>query len=1013
MPDFSSFRNLSPFRLALILAGIAGIALVWLRWSQGTVDSPISYTHDIQPILASKCYTCHGPDESTREAGLRLDIRDSLFTTLPSGSTAVWLDHPNNSEIIRRISSADPEYQMPPPESPKQLEEDEISLLSEWVSSGVPWENHWAFEPIQSVDLPEVSKKRWVKTPVDRFILAAQEERGLSPSPEADKRTLLRRLTFDLHGLPPTPDELMSFLEDTSPDAYEKVVDRLLASPRYGERWARHWLDIVHYGETHGYDKDKRRPNAWPYRDYVIDALNRDIPYHRFVEDQIAGDILHPDDPQSTVALGFLAAGPWDFVGHVEVRDGTKDKRIVRNLDRDDMVGTAMSTFSSMTVQCARCHDHKFDPISQADYYSLQAVFAGIDRADRPFDRDPETHRRRVRLTRQQDTLNRELDVLGEKMSADDSLKLTVLQDAQNITQSEIRKRQSPPSPSDGYQSRIEQGPDVEKWVQIDLGKIAELDEIRLVPTFKAHGITMPGAGFPLRFKVEAARTSDFSEPTLLADFTGHDHKERTDVPFRISVSDVAARFVRVTAIRLWKGHESDHFFALSELQAYSGDINVALGKRVTALDSEDGPRSHPKYLVDGFNSSRILDRSVLANSEVTAIRRLERKAEELQKQETEVRRGALSTEEGQRLDEILADLDVVSDSLGGLPEPEMVYAATSKFKRVGQFGPPAGIRPVHLLHRGDTEQPADEISPGTIGALDELPARFDLTNDQDEGMRRAALAKWIVDEKNPLTWRSIVNRVWQYHFGQGLVSTPNDFGKMGEPPSHPELLDWMAAEFLANGQSLKWLHQLLVTSAAYRQQSVHNKKFTDIDGGNRYLWRANRKQLEVEALRDAVLAFSGRLDLTMGGPGFDAFGYEDDHSPRYLYNAYDPEDHSTFRRSIYRSIVRSVPDPFMTTLDCADPSQSVPVRNETVTALQALAALNNRFMVRQAAYFAERLKEEASSVDEQINHAFRLALLREPSADELTTLSEYAKKHGLPAACRLIFAMNEFIYVD
>ena len=995
----------------LVIAGLGGV--LYLAKRVGKESSTLSYTHDVQPILASKCYTCHGPDGSNREAGLRLDIRDSLFVTLPSGSTAVMLERLEDSELIRRIASTDPDYRMPPPESPKPLDDEEIAVLRRWVESGVPWENHWAFEPIEAVEPPEVSKKRWPINEVDRFILAAQEERGLSPAPEADKRSLLRRLTFDLHGLPPSREEMQAFLKDDSPDAYEKAVDSLLASPRYGERWARHWLDIAHYGETHGYDKDKRRNNAWPYRDYVIDALNRDIPYGRFVEDQVAGDALHPEDPQSTVALGFLAAGPWDFVGHVEVRDGTKDKRIVRNLDRDDIVSATMNVFSSMTVQCARCHDHKFDPISQSDYYSLQAVFAGIDRADRPYDPDPDLHRRRTNLTARQRQLEREEEAFGEKMSAADSLQLRGLLRVSEAKRAEIRRLNSPRSPSDGYQSRIETTPDKVKWVQVDLGQTTRIEEIHLVPAFVSHGINMPGAGFPLRFKVETAQDVDFKQPVMLADYTAADYNERTDVVFKLPVADATGRFVRVTATRLWKGRDSDYFFALSELQVYSEGKNVALGQPVLASDSEDHDRAHPRFLVDGYNSSRILDRSVLNATVKTSISRLEQEIDNLRNREIGIRRAALAPDEADRLGVVLAGLDAVRDSIAKLPEPQFVYAAASEFRGMAQFNPPEEVRTVFLLNRGDTEQPLEKVGPGTISSLEVLPARFDLPEVHGERERRAALARWIVDERNPLTWRSIVNRMWQYHFGRGLVGTPNDFGKMGETPSHPELLDWLAGEFLENGQSLKGLHRLLVTSATYRQQAQYDEDKARIDGGNRYLWRANRRQLEAEALRDAVLAVSGNLDLTMGGPGFDAFRYEDDHSPRYLYADHDPADPSTFRRSIYRFIVRSVPDPFMTTLDCADPSQSVPVRNETVTALQALAALNNPFMVRQADFFADRLEQEGGSMEEQIDRAYELALQRGPSREERAELVGYAGRHGLAAACRLLFASNEFMYID
>jgi hypothetical protein len=301
---------------------------------------------------------------------------------------------------------------------------------------------------------------------------------------------------------------------------------------------------------------------------------------------------------------------------------------------------------------------------------------------------------------------------------------------------------------------------------------------------------------------------------------------------------------------------------------------------------------------------------------------------------------------------------------------------------------------------------------PGTVSCIASLPARFEVP-DGDEGARRAALARWISDERNPLTWRSIVNRVWGYHFGRSIVDTPNDFGRMGSPPTHPELLDWLARGFLDHGQSLKWLHRTIVTSAAYRQQSLHNVEFARADGDNRYLWRMHRRQLEAEALYDSVLAVSGTIDYTMGGPGFDTFVFEDDHSPRYLYAQHDAEDPTAFRRAIYRFIVRSVPDPFLTCLDAADPSQSVPVRSQTLTALQALATMNNPMMVRQARYFADRVTAMADTVEGRVAEAYRLALCRAPTDAELSIMSDYAESYGMAAACRLLFNTNEFLFVD
>ncbi|MEC7725930.1 MAG: DUF1549 domain-containing protein, partial [Planctomycetota bacterium] len=363
----------------------------------------------------------------------------------------------------------------------------------------------WSLAPLQDAVAPSTTGG-WGRTSVDAFVAAALRERGLTPSPEADRRTLIRRLTFDLHGLPPTEAEVEAFVADQRADAYERVVDRLLASPRYGERQARRWLDVVHYGETHGYDKDKLRRNAWPYRDWVIRSFNEDKPYERFVAEQIAGDVLYPGSEDGVLALGMLAAGPWDFVGHVELREGTVDKAKTRSLDRDDMVHTVASTFVSTTATCARCHDHKFDPVPQADYYRLQAVFAGVERADRPY----EGAREDRWLTSTAGTL--------------------------------------------GYHSAIAASPDTEKWVQVDLGSVQPLDEVLLYPAHEVFGgHPGPGFGFPLRYRVEVAAAADFTDAVVVADHTGADAPHPGDTPQAFAARGRSARYVRVTATKLFE----------------------------------------------------------------------------------------------------------------------------------------------------------------------------------------------------------------------------------------------------------------------------------------------------------------------------------------------------------------------------------------------------------------------------------------------------------------------------
>jgi hypothetical protein len=639
----------------------------------------------------------------------------------------------------------------------------------------------WSLRTIVKPEPPAAPTRfaEWPANPIDHFVLRQMLAKGLAPAPAADRRTLIRRVYFDLVGLPPAPEDIDAFVADNSPAAYEKVVDRLLASPRYGERWARHWMDVIHFAESHGHDQDMPRENAWPYRDYLIQSFNSDKPYDRFVEEQIAGDVLFPDDPAAIVALGFLAAGPWDESSLRDIRPDTLDRQAAQYLDRDDMIGTVTFALLSTTAQCARCHDHKFDPITQEEYYGLQAVFAGVDRADRPFDPDRQSHARRAMLNRRKKEL--------------------------------------------------------------------------------------------------------LAQPVVVAEL----------------LFDPAAR----AAFAAW---------------------------------------------------------------EVAAV-----------------------------------------------PPPKLVYAGSPDFKPDGTFVPAHGCRPIHMLRRGDIKKPGATAVPGALACVPGLDPIFKLANPDDEGQRRAALARWISSPKNPLTWRSIANRVWHYHFGRGIVATPSDFGRMGATPSHLELLDWLAATLLEDGGSLKKLQRRIVTSATYRQASKHNPEYSKVDTDNVYLWRMNRTRLDAETLRDAVLQISGQLDFTMGGPSVKHFVQSPGihRTPKVDYLAFDPDSPGAHRRSVYRFVFRTVPDPFLDALDCPDASQFTPVRSSSVTALQALALLNDPFMVRMSEHFARRAASRGSLRD-QVDMAYRLALGRDPTARERESLKEYAARHGMANACRLLFNCNEFVFV-
>jgi len=640
-----------------------------------------------------------------------------------------------------------------------------LLLNAATAAGGEPAKQWWAVQPIERSALPELGPSPPApQNPIDRLILARLRAAGLAPSPEAGRRTLIRRVTFDLTGLPPTPEEIATFLADRSPDAYEKLVDRLLASSAYGERMARLWMDAVHFAETHGHDQDRVRPHAWRYRDYLIHAFNADTAYPRFVQEQVAADVLFPDQPRLIPALGFLAAGPWDESSLRDIREDSIDREVGRYLDRDDIVTTVFNTFQGLTVQCARCHDHKFDPIAQDDYYRLQAVFAGVGRGDVPFELDPAIAKKR--------------------------------------------------------------------------------DELR-----------------------------------------------------------------RVIGSRPW-------WATLAELVA--------------------------------------------------------------------------------------------------LPPPPMVYAAAPKFMPDASHKPVTMPREVRVLKRGDIRKPGDAAEPGALSCVPNLRAEFGLPNGHTEGARRAALAKWLTSPENPLTWRVMANRLWQWHLGTGIVATPNDFGKMGRQPTHPELLDFLAAELREHG-SLKKLHRLMVTSATYKQSSLSRSEGVAADEDNKLLWRQNRTRLDAEQVRDAILVASGRLDRTMGGPSDRQFDLKPGiHvTPVVDYGKFDWDRPQGHRRSVYRFIFRTLPDPLVECLDGADASQLTPKRTESVTAPQALALLNNEFILVHARAMAARPEKDSTDRAKQIDHACLLTWGRSPTPDEAKTFAEYADKHGLANLCRVLFNSNEFLFAD
>ncbi|MCA9008749.1 MAG: DUF1553 domain-containing protein [Planctomycetaceae bacterium] len=971
------------------------------------------FREQVAPLLERRCLSCHNDGDRKGDFSLQTQrqLEDSGFV-VPGNA--------DESQLLNVVTSHGPGDERPSmPKDGRPLTAAEVDLLRQWIAAGAVWptdfrlseptvENFdwWSLRPLELPTPPvfeDATALSWLKTPIDAFVLQTLRDHALQPSPESDRLRLIRRVTFDLTGLPPTPEEIKAYIDDAEPNAYERVIDRLLDSPHYGERWARHWLDVVRYADTCGYDKDKLRPNAWPYRDYVIRAFNTDKPYARFVQEQIAGDVLFPGEPDGILGLGFIAAGPWDFIGHVEVSESKIDGLVARNLDRDDMVTGALNTFCSTTIQCARCHNHKFDPFTQQHYYSLQSVFAAVDRAERIYDTDPAVETKRRELLARKSQAERQLEELEKSIRAEGGQRLVMLEE----TLTRLRPLAEPTTkrPEFGYHSEISTAADNEKWVEIDLGRDVELTSIVLHACHDEFAGIGAGFGFPRRYRIEVTPASQRAAgrpAVVVRDATAASVANPGLTPVKIPCVETA-RYIRVVATQL-AARQNDFILALGEVEAFDSDgKNVAAHAPVTALDSIESPvRWSRGNLTDTIWPVAADHDAAFALLEARQTR-------------DALLKNLNSADRRQMRETLIQQLAVLEKQLSELPRGRVVYAAATHFARQGNFHPTEGRpRPVKVLHRGNETQPGDDVQPGTIPLRADDAWQFQLPVDHAESDRRAALARWMTRPDHPLTWRSIVNRVWQYHFGRGIVDSPNDFGRMGQLPTHAALLDWLAIQFRDNGQSFRKLHRLIVTSAVYRQASAGNPAAELIDAENRFLWRMNRRRLEAEEIRDAILAVSGKLNLESGGPGFYLFELEKpEHSPHYEYNKFDPEDVQSHRRSIYRFIVRSQPDPFMTTLDCADSSQSTPRRHETQTALQALSLLNNRFTLSMARHLAQRLDSTEDSTDEKIELAFRLLTGRAPDQEERRQMIVYADKHGLAALCRLLFNLNEFVFVE
>lgn len=892
--------------------------------------APVDFARDVRPILQKHCFSCHGPEK--QKSGLRFDIRAEALRGGDSHAPNIIPGNAAQSPLVQFVQSRDEDTQMPP--KGERLTSNETEMLTRWINEGALWpegldtalvedkRDHWAFKP-----LPAQTGS------LDSWVTSKLREKDLSLSPEADRRTLIRRLHLVLHGLPPTPEEVDAFAKNEDPKAYEKEVDRLLASPRYGERWARHWLDVIAFGETHGFEVNTPRPNAWPYRDYVIQAFNRDIPFPRFILEQLAGDTAGAD-----AATGFLVASAALLPGQIGKDEESKAK--ARQDELNDMVSTTGGAFLGLTLHCARCHDHKFDPVSQADYYGLQAIFAGVRHGERP-----------LRSAEARESAESNADLLPK------------------LTRATHQFLQFEPLTGSGRPA---------------VHPSRNIDRFTPVPTRR------------LRFSIQATSENNRYEPCL------------------------------------------------DEMEIYSTDgRNVALaatGAKATASSSWASAKHRLEHVNDGLYGN---DRSWISKSRgsgwveiefakpesVEAVvwgrDRLEDFRDRLPVQyQVEV---ALSNRAWQRVSDG-DDRKPFTQAKGRPQEPEPADAGkvarwqeargllrsleerlqttkTGPTVYAGRFETaPASFR----LNRGDVTQPKEEVPPGAVTALG---PNLSLTKDMPEQQRRVALAKWLAAPENPLPARVLVNRLWQHHFGEGLVSTPNDFGRNGALPTHPELLSWLASEFIRGGWSIKHMQKLIVMSRVWRQSSAPNPEGLAADAQTRLLWRFPPRRLEAEAVRDGILAVSGALDLKMGGPGYSVFepnsNYVRVYDPK---TSYGPEE---WRRMIYMTKVRVAQDSTFGSFDCPDAGQAQPKRPRSTTAIQALSLFNSGFVNQQAELLAERLRKEAGADTEtKVSRAFALTAQREPSKEEVQLCTRLIHEHGLPALCRVLLNTNEFLFL-
>jgi hypothetical protein len=952
------------FLTALVCLGITGVG-------QALGQQENVFQSDIRSLFAQRCIGCHGPDRA--EGGLRLDLQSSSFAELESGERAIVPHDADQSELMRRIQSDDETIQMPPEGA--RLTTEEIHRLRKWITAGGKFSNHWAFEPVKNPPMPVVANSAWVSNSIDQFVLAKLERKKVRPSAEAHRSILIKRLYYDLLGLPPTPDEVESFVADQSADAYEKLVDQLLRSQHFGERWGRHWLDKARYADSDGYEKDRPRPNAWRYRDWVINAVNQDQPFDQFSIYQLAGDLFTDATRSQKLATAFHR----QTLTNTEGGTDREQFRVEATFDRTE---TSASIWLGLTLTCARCHTHKYDQISHREYYQLYAFFndsnesnATVDvkaTANQEFLRKSDLHRKEI------EEVNLKIKDQKKKLQGDIQ-RWTAEMIVQAAKESRIRFH-----PADCVDVKSSSGVDFDQKKDgsyLAKGRVADKDKLTLVlksPSSPLTGIrievltdsTLPGNG-PGR-----APNGNFVLSEMRA-YLGSDPNFKKDViPLRFSSAEAD-----------WSQDKFPPSGALSKQNRTGWAISPQMGQphHLDLFTATAVKCSNDQYLQvvldQQYGGEHTIGRfRILTMTGIDPLRTLPDQVSSSIRQDPSTR----SVQQNEVIADYFLSQHSTTASLMKRRNHLRDNAPTVAEMSVRVMNPTQ--RTTKILHRGDFLQPEKEVQPGVLNVL--ANANTLGIPNQDHRPSRMDLAKWLFSPQHPLTARVTVNQIWSHLFGRGIVATVNDFGVRGDFPSHPQLLDWLAWEFSRNmSWSRKKLIKCIVMSATYRQSSVHRADVVKIDPTNRWFWRQNRWRVSAEIVRDLHLAASGLMSKKIGGPsvfpplptGVEKLSYANN----FKWKTSPGEDR--YRRGMYTFFKRTSPHPNLVSFDCPDSNTSVLRRETSNTPLQALVTLNNDVYLEASQAMVKRIyRWNLASDRDRLKMAMRICLTRQPDNGEV-----------------------------